>query len=54
MQSHFGSYCETGGIMRQHKFCPDKHQYNNAKLFTVYVSVIEVVENYHECFKCGT
>ena len=40
--------------MRQHKFCLDKLQYSNAKLFTVHVIVIEVVENYHECFKCGT
>ena len=32
--------------MRQHKFCPDKQQYNNAKAFPVVV--IEEVENYYE------
>ena len=44
-------YCETGGIMRQHKFCPDKQQYNNAKPFLIYVAAIEEVENYNECLK---
>ena len=29
--------------MRQHKFCPDKQQYNNAKPFPVYVLVNEEV-----------
>ena len=32
--------------MRQHNFCPDKQQYNNAKHLTVYVVVIEEVENF--------
>ena len=32
-------------IMRQHKFCPDKQQYNDAKPFPVYVLEIEEVEN---------
>ena len=27
--------------MRQHKFCPDKQQYINAKLFSVYIVAIE-------------
>ena len=42
----------SAGIVRrgQHKFCPDKQQYINAKLFPVYVVV---VENYYECFKYG-
>ena len=39
--------------MRQHKFCPDKHQYNNFKPFPVYVLEIEEVENCYECFKYG-
>ena len=39
--------------MRQHKFCPDKQQYNNVKPFPVYVLANEVVENYYECSKCG-
>ena len=39
--------------MRQHKFCPDKQQYNNAKPFPLYVLVNEEVENYYGCFKCG-
>ena len=34
------------GIMRLHKYYPDKQQYNNAKPFTVYVVAIEEVENY--------
>ena len=38
--------------MRQHKFCPDKQQYNKAKPFPVYVLVNEEVGNYYECFKC--
>ena len=29
---------------------PDKQQYNNAKLFSVYV-LVEEVENYYEFFK---
>ena len=37
-------YCETGGVMRQHKFCPDKQQYNNAKPFPVCVVAIEEVK----------
>ena len=37
--------------MRQHKFCPDKQQYNNSKLFPVYVFEIKEVENCYECFK---
>ena len=28
--------------MKQHKFCPDKQQYNNNKPFPVYVVDIEV------------
>ena len=40
--------------MRQHKFCPDKQQYNNAKPFLVCVLEIKEVENYYECFKYGT
>ena len=32
--------------MRQHKFCPDKQQYNNSTPFPVYVLEIEEVENY--------
>ena len=32
--------------MRQHKFCPDKLQYNNAKPFPVCVVAIELVEDY--------
>ena len=35
--------------MRQHKFCPDKQQYNNAEPFPVYAVVIKEVENYYEC-----
>ena len=31
--------------MRQHKFCPDKQEYNNAKPFPVYVVTIDEVEN---------
>ena len=31
--------------MKQHKFCPDKQQYNNAKPFPAYVVEIEEVEN---------
>ena len=34
-------YYETGGIMRQYKFCPDKQKYNNAKPFPVYVVATE-------------
>ena len=30
--------------MRQHKFCPDKQQYNNAKPFPGYGLEIEEVE----------
>ena len=37
--------------MRQHKFCPDKQQYNNSKPFPVYVLANEEVGNYYECFK---
>ena len=33
--------------MRQHKFCPDKQQYNNVKPFPVHVVAIEKVENYY-------
>ena len=32
--------------MRQHKFSPDKQQYNNAKPFPVYVLANDKVENY--------
>ena len=32
-------------IMRQHKFCQDKQQYNNAKPFPVNVATTEVIEN---------
>ena len=39
-------YCERGGIIRQHKFCQDKQQYNNAKPFPIYVVEIEEVEDY--------
>ena len=39
--------------MRQHKFCPDKQQYNNAKPFPVHVVAIGEVENYYERFKYG-
>ena len=39
--------------MRQHKFCPDKQQYNNAKPFPLHVLANEEVENYYECSKCG-
>ena len=39
--------------MRQHEFCPDKQQCNNAKPFPVYVLEIEEVENYYKCFKYG-
>ena len=38
--------------MRQHKFCPDKQQYNNTKPFPVYVLANEEVEDYYECSKC--
>ena len=34
------------GIMRQHKFCLDKQQYNNAKPFPVYAVATEEVQNY--------
>ena len=37
-------YCETEGIIKQHKFCPNKQQYNNAKFFNVLA--IEKVANY--------
>ena len=36
--------------MKQHKFCPDKQQYNNAKPFPVCVVVIEEVEHYYEYY----
>ena len=39
--------------MRQHKFCPDKQQYNDSKPFPVYVLKIEEEENYYKCFKSG-
>ena len=39
--------------MRQPKFCPDKQQYNHAKLFPIYVLEIEEAENCYECFKYG-
>ena len=37
--------------MRQHKFCPYKQQYNNAKPFIVCILEIEEVDNYYKCFK---
>ena len=37
--------------MRQHKFCPEKQQYNyNAKPFPVHDVTIKEVENHYECF----
>ena len=33
--------------MRQHKFCPDKQQCNNAISFPVYVLANEEAENYY-------
>ena len=35
--------------MRQHKFCSDKQQYNNAKPFPVYI--LKIYRSYYECFK---
>ena len=34
------------GIMKQHKFCPDKQQYNNVRPFPVYVVATAEVQNY--------
>ena len=39
--------------MRQHKFCSDKQQCNNAKTFPVCVLEFEEVENYYECSEYG-
>ena len=36
--------------MKQHKFCPDKQQHNNAKLFPVHFLEVEEVENWNNYY----